>query len=117
MIGTALTAKSTKVLFCGAGELGREVVIAMQRLGVETIAVDRYPNAPGMQVAHRSHTINMLDGVITGDSNPLTDEELHAALEKDAKKAANKAILAAGRTEAMTQKAEFKNFVQKVTKK
>ena len=62
MIGTALTAGATKVLFCGAGELGREVVIAMQRLGVETIAVDRYPNAPGMQIAHRSHVINMLDG-------------------------------------------------------
>ena len=62
MIGTALTPGATKVLFCGAGELGREVVIAMQRLGIETIAVDRYPNAPGMQVAHRSHVINMLDG-------------------------------------------------------
>ena len=62
MIGTALTPGATKVLFCGAGELGREVVIAMQRLGVETIAVDRYPNAPGMQLAHRSHVINMLDG-------------------------------------------------------
>ena len=62
MIGTALTPGATKVLFCGAGELGREVVIAMQRLGVENIAVDRYPNAPGMQVAHRSHVINMLDG-------------------------------------------------------
>ena len=62
MIGTALTSSATKVLFCGAGELGREVVIAMQRLGVETIAVDRYPNAPGMQLAHRSHVINMLDG-------------------------------------------------------
>ena len=62
MIGTALTSKATKVLFCGAGELGREVVIAMQRLGIETIAVDRYPNAPGMQIAHRSHVINMLDG-------------------------------------------------------
>ncbi len=61
-LGTALTAKATKVLFCGAGELGKEVVIAMQRLGVEVIAVDRYPNAPGMQVAHRSHVINMLDG-------------------------------------------------------
>ncbi len=61
-IGTALTPSATKVLFCGAGELGKEVVIAMQRLGVETIAVDRYPNAPGMQVAHRSHVINMLDG-------------------------------------------------------
>ncbi len=61
-IGTALTSSAFKVLFCGAGELGKEVVIAMQRLGVETIAVDRYPNAPGMQVAHRSHVINMLDG-------------------------------------------------------
>ena len=62
MIGTALTPSATRVLFCGAGELGKEVVIAMQRLGVETIAVDRYANAPGMQVAHRSHVINMLDG-------------------------------------------------------
>lgn len=62
MIGTALTKKATKVLFCGSGELGKEVMIAMQRLGIETIAVDRYDNAPGMQVAHRSYTINMLDG-------------------------------------------------------
>lgn len=61
-IGTALTPSACKVLFCGAGELGKEVVIAMQRFGVEVIAVDRYPNAPGMQVAHRSHVINMLDG-------------------------------------------------------
>lgn len=48
-IGTALTPSACKVLFCGAGELGKEVVIAMQRFGVEVIAVDRYPNAPGMQ--------------------------------------------------------------------
>ena len=61
-IGTALTPSACNVLFCGAGELGKEVVIAMQRFGVEVIAVDRYPNAPGMQVAHRSHVINMLDG-------------------------------------------------------
>ena len=61
-IGTALTPSACQVLFCGAGELGKEVVIAMQRFGVEVIAVDRYPNAPGMQVAHRSHVINMLDG-------------------------------------------------------
>ncbi len=61
-IGTALTPSAIRVLFCGAGELGKEVVIAMQRLGVEVIAVDRYANAPGMQVAHRSHVINMLDG-------------------------------------------------------
>lgn len=61
-IGTPLSASATRVLFCGAGELGKEVIIEMMRLGVETIAVDRYPNAPGMQVAHRSHVINMLDG-------------------------------------------------------
>lgn len=61
MIGTALTSSATKVLFCGAGELGKEVVIAMQRLGVEVVAVDRYANAPGMQVAHRAHVINMFD--------------------------------------------------------
>lgn len=61
-IGTALTPSAYKVLFCGAGELGKEVIIAMQRLGVEVIAVDRYPHAPGMQVAHRSHVVNMLDG-------------------------------------------------------
>ena len=61
-IGTPLSASATRVLFCGAGELGKEVIIEMMRLGVETIAVDRYSNAPGMQVAHRSHVINMLDG-------------------------------------------------------
>ena len=60
-LGTALTPSATKALFLGAGELGKEVIIEMQRFGVEVIAVDRYPNAPGMQVAHRSHTINMLD--------------------------------------------------------
>ena len=60
-IGTALRPSATKVLFLGAGELGKEVVIEMQRLGVEVVAVDRYANAPGMQVAHRFHTINMLD--------------------------------------------------------
>lgn len=61
-IGTPLTAKATKVLLCGSGELGKEVVIELQRLGVEVIAVDRYANAPAMQVAHRSHVISMLDG-------------------------------------------------------
>ena len=60
-LGTALTPSATKALFLGAGELGKEVIIEMQRFGVEVIAVDRYRNAPGMQVAHRSHTINMLD--------------------------------------------------------
>lgn len=60
-IGTPLSAQATKVLLCGSGELGKEVVLELQRFGVETIAVDRYPNAPAMQVAHRSHVINMLD--------------------------------------------------------
>lgn len=62
MLGTALTPGATRVLLCGCGELGKEVVIELQRLGIEVIAVDRYDNAPAMQVAHRSHTINMLDG-------------------------------------------------------
>ncbi|MFQ5598868.1 MAG: formate-dependent phosphoribosylglycinamide formyltransferase [Nitrospiria bacterium] len=62
IFGTPLKANATRVLFCGAGELGKEVVIEFQRLGVEVIAVDRYANAPAMQVAHRSHVIDMLDG-------------------------------------------------------
>ncbi|WP_188752189.1 formate-dependent phosphoribosylglycinamide formyltransferase [Marinobacterium zhoushanense] len=62
MLGTALTPGATRVLLCGCGELGKEVVIELQRFGIEVIAVDRYDNAPAMQVAHRSHTINMLDG-------------------------------------------------------
>ena len=62
ILGTALTAGATKVMMLGSGELGKEVVIELQRLGVEVIAVDRYANAPAMQVAHRSHVIDMLDG-------------------------------------------------------
>ena len=62
-IGTPLSPSATKVLFLGAGELGKEVVIALQRLGVEVIAVDRYADAPGMQVAHRSHVVTMTDPV------------------------------------------------------
>jgi len=61
-IGTPLSPSATRVLLCGGGELGKEVVIELQRLGVEVIVVDRYDNAPAMQVAHRSHTISMLDG-------------------------------------------------------
>ncbi|MGN6668112.1 MAG: formate-dependent phosphoribosylglycinamide formyltransferase [Trinickia sp.] len=61
-IGTPLSPAATRVMLLGAGELGKEVIIALQRLGVEVIAVDRYPNAPGHQVAHRSHTIDMTDG-------------------------------------------------------
>ncbi|WP_144961788.1 formate-dependent phosphoribosylglycinamide formyltransferase [Pseudomonas oryzihabitans] len=62
-IGTPLSPSATRVLLCGSGELGKEVVIELQRLGVEVIAVDRYADAPAMQVAHRSHVIDMLDGV------------------------------------------------------
>ena len=61
-IGTPLSKTATRVMLLGSGELGKEVVIELQRLGVEVIAVDRYANAPAMQVAHRSHVINMLDG-------------------------------------------------------
>lgn len=62
MLGTACSASATKVMMLGCGELGKEVVIELQRLGVEVIGVDRYKNAPGMQVAHRSYVIDMLDG-------------------------------------------------------
>jgi phosphoribosylglycinamide formyltransferase 2 len=61
-IGTPLSPSATRVLLCGGGELGKEVVIELQRLGVEVVVVDRYDNAPAMQVAHRSHTLSMLDG-------------------------------------------------------
>ena len=61
-IGTPLSPTATRVLLCGSGELGKEVVIELQRLGCEVIAVDRYANAPAMQVAHRSHVLSMLDG-------------------------------------------------------
>ncbi|MFT7652953.1 MAG: phosphoribosylglycinamide formyltransferase 2 [Candidatus Azotimanducaceae bacterium] len=82
-IGTPLSASATKVMMLGAGELGKEVVIELQRLGVEVIAVDRYENAPGMQVAHRSHVINMLDGdelrrVIEAEQPDLVVPEIEA---------------------------------------
>lgn len=60
-IGTPLTSSATRVMLLGSGELGKEVIIALQRLGVEVIAVDRYANAPGHQVAHRAHVIDMTD--------------------------------------------------------
>lgn len=62
MIGTPLKKSAARLMLLGSGELGKEVVIEAQRLGVEVIAVDRYADAPAMQVAHRSHVINMLDG-------------------------------------------------------
>ena len=60
-IGTPLSPNATKVMLLGSGELGREVVIALQRLGAETIAVDRYDNAPAQQLAHHARTISMTD--------------------------------------------------------
>lgn len=61
-IGTPLSATAKRVMVLGSGELGKEVIIALQRFGIEVIAVDRYTNAPGHQVAHRAYTINMADG-------------------------------------------------------
>ncbi len=82
-IGTPLSGTSTRVMLLGSGELGKEVVIALQRLGVEVIAVDRYPNAPAMQVAHRAHAIDMLDGdalraVIEAEKPRLVVPEIEA---------------------------------------
>lgn len=62
LLGTALRPAATRVMLLGSGELGKEVAIECQRLGVEVIAVDRYPDAPAMHVAHRAYVINMLDG-------------------------------------------------------
>ncbi len=62
-LGTPLSPSATKVMLLGSGELGKEVIIALQRFGVEVIAVDRYENAPGHQVAHRAYTIDMTDAV------------------------------------------------------
>ena len=71
-IGTPLASNATRVMLLGSGELGKEVAIELQRFGVEVIAVDRYPRAPAMQVAHRSHVVNMLDG-----------DELRAVIETE----------------------------------
>ena len=70
-IGTPLTSNATRIALCGSGELGKEVVIELQRYGCEVIAIDRYENAPAMQVAHRSYNIDMLDA-----------DELRSVLEK-----------------------------------
>ncbi|MFC1468148.1 formate-dependent phosphoribosylglycinamide formyltransferase [Verrucomicrobiota bacterium] len=83
MIGTPLTSGATKAILLGSGELGKEVAIELQRLGVETIAVDRYANAPAMQVAHRSYVINMLDGdalreIVTKEQPDLIIPEIEA---------------------------------------
>ena len=82
-IGTPLSTSATRVMLLGCGELGKEVIIALQRLGCEVIGVDRYADAPGMQVAHRSHVINMTDGaalraVIEKESPHLVVPEIEA---------------------------------------
>lgn len=66
-IGTPFSQSSTRLMILGSGELGKEVAIEAQRLGIEVIAVDRYKNAPAMQIAHRSHVISMLDGQALSD--------------------------------------------------
>lgn len=82
-IGTPLSDSAVRVMLLGAGELGKEVAIELQRLGVEVIAVDRYPNAPAMQVAHRSHVIPMTDphvlaGVIAAEMPHIIVPEIEA---------------------------------------
>jgi len=82
-IGTPFSSTASKVLLCGSGELGKEVVIALQRLGVEVIACDRYANAPAMQVADRSYVFSMLDGdelrrVITTEKPDFIVPEIEA---------------------------------------
>ena len=82
-IGTPLSGTSTRVMLLGSGELGKEVVIALQRFGVEVIAVDRYADAPAMQVAHRARAIDMLDGealraVIEAEKPRLVVPEIEA---------------------------------------
>ena len=61
-IGTTLSPLGKKAVLCGSGELGKEVAIELQRYGIEVVALDRYANAPAMQVAHRSYVLSMLDG-------------------------------------------------------
>ncbi len=82
-LGTPLSDTATRVMLLGAGELGKEVAIELQRLGVEVIAVDRYPNAPAMQVAHRSHVVPMTDpqvlnGVILAEAPHIIVPEIEA---------------------------------------
>ena len=82
-IGTPLSPQATRVMLLGSGELGKEVLIALQRLGVETIAVDRYDNAPGQQVAHHARTIQMSDAaalraLIEADKPMLVVPEIEA---------------------------------------
>ncbi len=82
-LGTALRPAATRVMLLGSGELGKEVAIECQRLGIEVIAVDRYADAPAMHVAHRSYVINMLDGdalreLITREKPDFVGPEIEA---------------------------------------
>jgi len=79
VIGTPGHANATRLMLLGAGELGKEVALEAQRFGVEVIAVDRYANAPAMQVAHRSHVINMLDGGCAGSRHQTRAPAFHPA--------------------------------------
>ncbi|MDF0533260.1 formate-dependent phosphoribosylglycinamide formyltransferase [Shewanella yunxiaonensis] len=78
MIGTPLCEGAKRAMLLGCGELGKEVAIELQRLGVEVIGVDRYPNAPAMQIAHRFHVINMLDGAAL--RQVIADEQPHLVI-------------------------------------
>jgi len=90
-IGTPLSPGATRVMLLGAGELGKEVIIALQRLGVEVIAVDRYANAPGHQVAHRAHVIDMADGAAIRD---LVERERPHLIVPEIEAIATEALLA-----------------------
>ncbi|MBE6334878.1 MAG: formate-dependent phosphoribosylglycinamide formyltransferase [Bacteroidales bacterium] len=82
-IGTTLSPIGKKALLCGSGELGKEVTIELQRYGVEVVALDKYPNAPAMQVAHKSYVVSMLDGarlreIITAEKPDFIIPEIEA---------------------------------------
>ncbi len=89
-IGTPLSPSATRVMLLGAGELGKEVIIALQRLGVEVIAVDRYDGAPGHQVAHRAQTIDMSDGNVL---SRLIDSEKPAIVVPEIEAIATETLL------------------------
>ncbi len=90
-IGTPLSNNATKLMLLGSGELGKEVAIEAQRYGVEVIAVDSYPNAPAMQVAHRSHVINMLDATALTD---LIEQEQPSFVVPEVEAIATDALIA-----------------------
>ena len=113
-LGTPLSPSATRVMLLGSGELGKEVIIALQRLGVETIAVDRYENAPGQQVAHRSHVIDMTDGaaleaLIAAEQPDLVVPEIEAiatATLVDLEKAGRAAVIPTARAAWLTMNRE-----------